>query len=351
MNSLFSIFFGWSKASKCKTVIKRLQCRIKLLKNKRNLMIRQSREDILRLLENGQNQRAFDRAEKLYEDQGTVDVYELLGNFCEFIMINLAYIWQSRDFRNDINEAASSFMYASARCGGDLPELLKLRKLFGDRYGNKFEIAAVELLPGNLVSPPLIKKLSAKSVSDDVKFRLMKEIAKENGYAFYYDDSRHGGTSFLLNNNPEISPEGLRFLEMEDDFQENYASSGESCIWETNPSKNKNLQRAMTLPPPQKQKETPTDQFIRSVSLQSHQRHSTSNTSSSSSCSHVHPKLPKYDDLEARFVAIKRERSRSSTSSSSPCSHIHPKLPEYYVLEAKFVAIKREHSRSGTSHS
>ncbi|KAI3893210.1 hypothetical protein MKX03_007042 [Papaver bracteatum] len=350
MNSLFSIFFGRSKTSKCKTVIKRLQCRLKLLKNKRNLMIRQSREDILHLLENSQNQRAFDRAEKLYEDQGTVDVYELLENFCEFIMINLTYIWQSRDFRNDINEATSSLMYASARCGGDLPELLKLRKLFSDRYGNKFEIAAVELLPGNLVSPSLIKKLSAKSVSDNVKFRLMKEIAKENGYAFYYDDSRHGGKSFLFNNDPEISPEELRFLEMEDNFQENYASSGESCTWETNPSKNKNLQRSITLPPPQKQKETPTDQFIRSVSLQSHQRHSTSNTSSSPSCSHVHPNLPEYDDLEARFAAIKRQHS-SSTSSSSPCSHIHPKLPEYYVLEAKFVAIKREHSRSGSSHS
>ncbi|KAI3915513.1 hypothetical protein MKW92_041695 [Papaver armeniacum] len=328
MNSLFSIFFGSSKASKCKAVIKRLQCRLKLLKNKCNLIIGQSREDILQLLQNGQNQRAFDRAEKLYEDQGTVDVYELLENFCEFIMINLQYIWQSRDFRNDINEAASSLLYASARCGGDLPELLKLRKLFGDRYGNKFEIAAVELLPGNL------------SISDDVKFRLMKEIAKENGYAFYYDDSRH-----------EISPEELRFLEREDDFQENYASSRESCTWETNPSKNKNLQRSMTLPPTQKQKETPTDQFIRSVSLQSHQHHSTSNTSDSSSCSHVHPNLPEYDDLEARFAAIKRQHSRSSTSSSSPCSHIHPKLPEYYVLEAKFVAIKREHSISGTSYS
>ncbi|XP_026410766.1 IST1 homolog [Papaver somniferum] len=188
MNNLFSVFSRWSKASKCKTVIKRLQCRLKLLKDKRDLIIRQSREDILRLLENGQNQRAFDRAEKLYEDQGTVDVYELLENFCEFIMINLPYIWKSRDFRNDINGAASSLIYASARCGGDLPELLKLRRLFGDRYGNKFELAAVELLPGNLVIPPLIKKLSAKSVSDDAKFRLMKEIFKENGYAFYYDD-------------------------------------------------------------------------------------------------------------------------------------------------------------------
>ncbi|XP_026458785.1 uncharacterized protein LOC113359348 [Papaver somniferum] len=321
------------------------------MKNKRNLMIRQSREDNLPLLENGQNQRAFDRAEKLYEDQGTVDVYELLDNFCEFIMINLPYIWQNRDFRNDINEAASSLIYASARCGGDLPELLKLRKLFGDQYGHTFEIAAVELLPGNLVSPSLIRKLSAKSISDNVKFRLIKEIAKENGYAFYYDDSRHGEESYLFNNTEEISPEELRFLETGDHFQENYASSRESCTGETNPLKKKIVQRSMMLPPPQKTKETPMDQFIRSVSLQSHQRHSTSNTGSSPSCSHVHPNLPEYDDLEARFAAIKREHSRSSTSSSSPCSHIHPKLPEYYVLEAKFVAIKREHSRSGTSHS
>ncbi|MCL7039575.1 hypothetical protein MKW94_003469, partial [Papaver nudicaule] len=149
--NLFYIFFGWRKASTCKRLIKRVQCRIKLLRNKRDSMIRHLREDILQLLKNGQDHTAFARVGQLSKDQNIVDAYELLDHFCEFIMINLPYIRQNRDCPNDINEAASSLLYASARCG-DLPELPRLRKLFGDRYGNRFANAAVELLPGNLVN-------------------------------------------------------------------------------------------------------------------------------------------------------------------------------------------------------
>ncbi|KAI3918213.1 hypothetical protein MKX01_041533 [Papaver californicum] len=178
MNLLY-IIFGWRKACKCKRLIKRVQCRIKLLKNKRDSMIRHLRGDILQLLKNGQDQSAFSRVGQLYKDQNIVAAYELLDHFCEFIVINLPYIRRNKDCPNDINEAASSLLYASARCG-DLPELPKLRKLFGDRYGNRFAIAAVELLPGNLVNRQLIQNLSVESISVDVKFRLMKEIAREN---------------------------------------------------------------------------------------------------------------------------------------------------------------------------
>ena len=45
----------------------------------------------------------------------------------------------------------SSLIFASARCG-DLPELRAIRKLFGERYGQKFAMSAVELYPGNLVN-------------------------------------------------------------------------------------------------------------------------------------------------------------------------------------------------------
>ncbi|KAI3939902.1 hypothetical protein MKW98_029678 [Papaver atlanticum] len=162
-----------------KKLIKRVQCRIKLSKNKRYSIITQLREDIIQLLKSGLDRSAFARVGQLSKDQNIVAAYELLDHFCEFIIMNLPYIRRNRDCPNDINEAASSLLYASARCG-DLPELPKLRKLFGDRYGNRFAIAAVELLPGNLVNRQLIKYLSIESISVDVKFRLMKEIAREN---------------------------------------------------------------------------------------------------------------------------------------------------------------------------
>ncbi|OVA00543.1 protein of unknown function DUF292 [Macleaya cordata] len=177
--NLFGILFGWRKASKCKKLIKRVQCRLKLLRNKRYSIIRHLREDIIQLLKNGQEQSAYGRVEQLCKDQSIMAAYDLLDHFCEFIIINLPYIRQNKDCPNDINEAASSLLYASARFG-DLPELHKLRKLFGERYGHRFAMAAVELLPGNLVNRQIIEKLSVKSVPDDVKFKLMKEITREN---------------------------------------------------------------------------------------------------------------------------------------------------------------------------
>ncbi|KAJ7981434.1 putative Regulator of Vps4 activity in the MVB pathway protein [Quillaja saponaria] len=175
---MFDILFGWRKASKCKKLIKRVQCRLKLLKNKRNTIVRQLREDIAELIKNGHEETAFNRVEQLINDESIATVYELLDHFCEFILIHLSYIRRHKDCPNDINEAISSLIFASARCG-DLPELHAIRKLFGERYGHKFAMTAVELFPGNLVNRQINEKLSMKSVPDDLKYRVVDEIARE----------------------------------------------------------------------------------------------------------------------------------------------------------------------------
>ncbi|KAA8526409.1 hypothetical protein F0562_008388 [Nyssa sinensis] len=174
---MFDILFGWRKASKCKKLIKLVQCRLKLLKNKRCSIVRQLREDLAQLLKIGDDQSAFNRVEQLFKDESIVAVYDLLDHFCEFIIIHLSYIRKHKDCPNDINEAVSSLIFASARCG-DLPELRVIRKLFGERYGQRFAMAALELLPGNLVNRQIKENLSIKSVPDDVKCRLVDEIAR-----------------------------------------------------------------------------------------------------------------------------------------------------------------------------
>lgn len=140
--------------------------------------MRQLREDLAQLINSGDEHIAFNRVEQLIKDERTVAVYELLENFCEFIIIHLSYIRRHKDCPNDINEAVSSLIYASARCG-ELPELPLIRKLFGERYGQRFAMAAVELFPGNLVNREIQVKLSMNSVTDDVKNGLVDEIYRE----------------------------------------------------------------------------------------------------------------------------------------------------------------------------
>ncbi|RDX74856.1 IST1-like protein, partial [Mucuna pruriens] len=176
---MFDILFGWSKASKCKKAIKRARCRLRLLKNKREAIARQLRKDLAELIQSGHEETALNRVEQLMEDESRAAAYELLDNFCEFILTQLSYIRRHKDCPNDINEAVSSLIFASARCG-DLPELGVIRKIFGKRYGERFATTAVELFPGNLVNKQLKENLSVKSVPDDLKYRMVDEIARDN---------------------------------------------------------------------------------------------------------------------------------------------------------------------------
>ncbi|XP_020873305.1 uncharacterized protein LOC9298301 [Arabidopsis lyrata subsp. lyrata] len=175
---MFCFLFGWRKTSKCKSVVKQLQCRLKLLKNKKYAISSHLRNDIAQLLRIGERDRALHRAQQLFLDESLMSLYHLLLHFSDIILFNLSYIRRHRDLPNGINEAVSTLVFASARCG-DLPELRALRILFGDRYGKHFVDTALNLLPCNRVNPQVIEKLSIITVSDDAKSKLLGEIAEE----------------------------------------------------------------------------------------------------------------------------------------------------------------------------
>ncbi|GLT29742.1 hypothetical protein SLA2020_045880 [Shorea laevis] len=175
---MFDIFFGWRKTSRCKKLIKQVQCRLKLLKNKRYTMVKQLREDVAELIKLGYEERAFNRVEQIFKDENIMPVYDILDHYCEFLTLNLSYIRRNKDCPNDINEAVSSLIFASARCG-DLPELYAIRRLFEERYGQRFATGAVESYPGNLVNPEVKEKLSINSAPDDVKRSLVDEIIRD----------------------------------------------------------------------------------------------------------------------------------------------------------------------------
>lgn len=110
--------------------------------------------------------------EQLIRDESLMEAYDLIENFCEFILLNFSHVRKhkydrylfgsycqiitnfggSRTCPDDVIEAISSLIFASARCG-DLPELKSVRKLFEERFGRSFAATAVELCPGNLVNP------------------------------------------------------------------------------------------------------------------------------------------------------------------------------------------------------
>ncbi|KAK4856137.1 hypothetical protein QYF36_014538 [Acer negundo] len=272
--------FGCNSSSSSKKLIKQIQCRLKVLKNKRCSIVRLLRNDIAELIKIGNEEIAFNWAEQLFKDENTVAVYELLDSFCEFILMNLSFILKCKDCPNDINEAVSSLIFASSRCG-DLPELYGIRKLFEDRYGKKFVMAAAELFPGNLVNHKIKERLNLKLVADDIKQQLVDEIAKDYCHRTEILAIEYASEYNVFNWLNE------QILVTTGKAKESYFPST-SCL--TGKRKAPPYLTVMTMPP-ERPTETRPDNILRCNSLPPH----------------VHPKLPDYDRIAAKFMALKKE--------------------------------------------
>lgn len=180
MSMLDSFFNKGFKAAKCKTLLKLTIPRIKLLRNRRELQIKQMRRDIAKLLETGQEATARIRVEHIIREENMMAAQEILELFSELISVRLPIIETQRECPLDLKEAISTICFAAPRCA-DLPELLQAQMLFAAKYGKEFVSAATELRPDCGVNRQVIELLSIRAPAPDVKLKLLKEIAEEHG--------------------------------------------------------------------------------------------------------------------------------------------------------------------------
>ncbi|CAL9188761.1 unnamed protein product [Musa hybrid cultivar] len=179
MSMLDAFFNKGFKGAKCKTLLKLTIPRIKLLRNRREIQLKQMRKDIAKLLENGQEATARIRVEHIIREENMMAAQEILELFCELITVRLPIIETQRECPLDLKEAISSICFAAPRCA-DLPELQQVQMLFAAKYGKEFVMAATELLPDCGVNRQIIELLSIRAPSVEVKLKLLKEIAEEH---------------------------------------------------------------------------------------------------------------------------------------------------------------------------
>ncbi|CAM6114399.1 unnamed protein product [Calypogeia fissa] len=176
-SSLFGV--GKFKSAKCKTLMRLAMARIKLLRNKRDVVVSQMRKDIAQLLSTGQDPSARIRVEHIAREQNIMSAYDMIELFCELIIVRLPIIESNKACPMDLKEAISTLVFASPRCS-DLPELLQIRSLFSSKYGKEFVAAALELRPECGVNRRVIEKLSVRAPSGETKLKLLMEIAEEH---------------------------------------------------------------------------------------------------------------------------------------------------------------------------
>ncbi|EPS67872.1 hypothetical protein M569_06903 [Genlisea aurea] len=171
---------GSFKASKFKATAGLAVSRSAVLKNQRQARASIARLDAVELLKIGAYERALLRVEQVIKEENMWDAIELLESYCRSLMERVHLIKQERKCPDEVKEAVSSLIFASARIG-EFPELLELRSIFVSRYGKEFASMAVELRNECGVNPKIVQKLSTRKPSTEMRNALLKEIAAENG--------------------------------------------------------------------------------------------------------------------------------------------------------------------------
>jgi hypothetical protein len=175
-----AMFGGKFNTAKCKTVLRLAMARIKLLRNKRDIQIKQMRRDIAQLLMTSSKEpNARIRVEHVAREQNIGAAYDMMELFCELIIVRLPIIESSKTCPMDLKESICTLIFAAPRCA-DMPELLQIRSIFTGKYGKEFVAAAQELRPECGVNRRVIEKLSIRPPTGEAKLKLLKEIAAEH---------------------------------------------------------------------------------------------------------------------------------------------------------------------------
>ncbi|XP_048564094.1 uncharacterized protein LOC125544438 [Triticum urartu] len=167
------------KPDKCKIALKMAMARIKLLRNKKEVQVRQMRREVAQLLDGNQDQTARIRVEHVIREEKFMQAYDLIEVYCELIVARMSIIDSQKTCPIDLKEAIASVIFASMRCS-DVTELADVRKNFTSKYGKEFATSALEVRPDSGVNRLVIEKLSAGAPDVQTKTKTLSSIAAEH---------------------------------------------------------------------------------------------------------------------------------------------------------------------------
>ncbi|GJP35842.1 hypothetical protein CLOM_g20390 [Closterium sp. NIES-68] len=174
------MFGGGFKGSKLKTQLQLSASRITVMRNKRQNELKYKRREVAMMLKGGQEARARIRVEELIREENTIAAYDVLELFCELLVARILIIESQKTCPVDLRESVSSIIFAAHRCS-DLPELAEAKKLFQQKFGREFVMAAEELRPECGVNRIIVAKLSVRAPSPESKLEALQKLAEENG--------------------------------------------------------------------------------------------------------------------------------------------------------------------------
>eukprot|EP01023_Acetabularia_acetabulum_P009009 TRINITY_DN13967_c0_g1_i1.p1 TRINITY_DN13967_c0_g1~~TRINITY_DN13967_c0_g1_i1.p1 ORF type:complete len:446 (+),score=75.75 TRINITY_DN13967_c0_g1_i1:91-1338(+) len=170
-------------SSKCKNQCRLCVARIKLLRNKKNVQLRNMHKEVAELLRQKKRDNARIRVEASIRERMTLQAFEILELFLELIEVRSQLLETTKGLPADMVEVVSSVVYAAQRMGQELPELLKLRTMFTVKYGKEFVQQANDDTTAHThqVNEQLRANLSLEPPSAHEKAKELQEIAEAHG--------------------------------------------------------------------------------------------------------------------------------------------------------------------------
>lgn len=137
-------------------------------------MVKFLKNDVAELLTDGLESRAFGRMEGLIAEMNQASCYDMIEQYCKYIVKQLNNLQKQSDCPQEALEAVSTLIFAAARFPA-LPELCDLRHVFTERYGSSIE---------SFVSSEFVQNLQNKSFTNEEKLQVMQNIAEEFAVPF-----------------------------------------------------------------------------------------------------------------------------------------------------------------------
>ena len=165
------------------TYIMVTQVKLNQGRNKKIVLIKKKREEIIKYLQENNLDIAKAKMQTLMVEEDYVTVYDILGPLCEILKEKVSYIMMNKDCPNDIRAALDTLIYSSSRL--EIEELHAVRKFIAHKFTNIY-VDKANANVDKLVNVNVVDKLTIQQYPEVELISRLKAICSAENIDFNF---------------------------------------------------------------------------------------------------------------------------------------------------------------------
>lgn len=295
--------------NKLKVQLKLSIARLRMTQQKDTAIAKQNRRQMAQLVEEGKIESARIRVENIIRSDITTELNEILELYCELLLARSQLLdpplasplvkGQKEEVRVDpgLDEAVRSIIYAAATTG--VKELIQSRALLVEKFGKDYALSAME---GEGVAPRVLKKMKVETPPENLVNGYLREICRTYGVKLRLAGDPDSGAEEEEEDDDQPGGGG-KIAELEDPLEAEELSKAKAPT-------NFGLGSPLRIAPPSPSTEnvTPKVKLPDAAKRETKPKPRKASVEKGKKTDGDGPegKIPNFDDLTARFAALKR---------------------------------------------